>query len=66
MVGYLLEVNSSISCFSRDSPTAIQSHCDLLRVEPEELQLDVVDAVRPALPSICQDTLSYWLQGLLH
>ena len=62
---YLLEVNSSISRFSRDVPAAVQSHRDLFSVQFEQLQLQVMDAVRLASPCISQNTLPGVLHGLL-
>ena len=59
---YLPEVNSSIS---RDIPAAIQSNRDLFSVQFEQFQLQVVDAVRLAIPCISQNALPCGLQGLL-
>ena len=59
---YLLKVNSSIS---RDVPAAVQSHRDLFGVQFEQLQRQIMDAVRLASPSISQNTLPCVLLGLL-
>ena len=53
---YLLELNSSISHLSRDIFAAVKSHRDLFSVQFEQLQLQVMNAVRPASPCICQNT----------
>ena len=60
---YLPEVNNS--SISRDIPAAVQSHRDLLSVQFEQLQLQVVDAVRLASQFISQNALPYGLLGLL-